>query len=83
MSYHSQHGQLAQSVEQRTENPRVRGSIPRLPTTLLPSLTWRQFTLLLSAYGCRDLRAVALDFNLLHFFLFHDRVEIIFQPAFL
>ena len=28
-------GQLAQSVEQRTENPRVRGSNPRLPTTIL------------------------------------------------
>ena len=29
------HGQLAQLVEQRTENPRVRGSIPRLATKIL------------------------------------------------
>ena len=27
------YAQIAQSVEQRTENPRVRGSIPRLGTT--------------------------------------------------
>jgi hypothetical protein len=27
------HGQIAQSVEQRTENPRVGGSIPSLATT--------------------------------------------------
>ncbi len=27
------HGQVAQSVEQRTENPRVGGSIPSLATT--------------------------------------------------
>lgn len=27
-------GQLAQLVEQRTENPRVRGSIPRLATNI-------------------------------------------------
>ncbi len=31
-------GQVAQSVEQRTENPRVRGSIPRLATILLSCL---------------------------------------------
>ncbi len=41
-------GQLAQLVEQRTENPRVRGSIPRLATLFSPILqrrpmkkTWR------------------------------------------
>ena len=37
-------GQLAQLVEQRIENPRVRGSIPRLATSFLktPALTgWR------------------------------------------
>ena len=28
--------QIAQSVEQRTENPRVRGSIPRLGTIFMP-----------------------------------------------
>ena len=28
------YGQIAQSVEQRTENPRVGGSIPSLATTL-------------------------------------------------
>ena len=32
MGYDFLHGLLAQSVEQRTENPRVRGSIPRQPT---------------------------------------------------
>jgi hypothetical protein len=30
--YNAPLGQLAQLVEQRTENPRVRGSIPRLAT---------------------------------------------------
>ncbi len=30
------HGLLAQSVEQRTENPRVLGSIPRQPTIFPP-----------------------------------------------
>ena len=30
--------QIAQSVEQGIENPRVRGSIPRLGTTLKPRL---------------------------------------------
>ncbi len=35
-------GQVAQSVEQRTENPRVGGSIPSL-TTLQPSSTRRSF----------------------------------------
>ena len=29
------HGQVAQSVEQRTENPRVGGSIPSLATIFL------------------------------------------------
>ncbi len=29
-------GQVAQSVEQRTENPRVGGSIPPLATNLIP-----------------------------------------------
>ena len=29
-------GRVAQSVEQRTENPRVGGSIPSPPTTLIP-----------------------------------------------
>ncbi len=32
MGYDFTHGLLAQSVEQRTENPRVRGSNPRQPT---------------------------------------------------
>ena len=32
------HGQVAQSVEQRTENPRVGGSIPPLATTFLTSV---------------------------------------------
>ena len=31
-------GQLAQLVEQRIENPRVRGSIPRLATNKLKQL---------------------------------------------
>ena len=34
-------GQLAQLVEQRTENPRVRGSIPRLATSTAKGLTVR------------------------------------------
>ena len=32
-------GQLAQLVEQRIENPRVRGSIPRLATTQIQALS--------------------------------------------
>ena len=31
------YGQLAQLVEQRIENPRVRGSIPRLATNMKPA----------------------------------------------
>lgn len=31
--YFVKHAQIAQLVEQRTENPRVRGSNPRLGTT--------------------------------------------------
>ena len=34
-------GQLAQLVEQRIENPRVRGSIPRLATRIFKGLTVR------------------------------------------
>ena len=34
-------GQLAQLVEQRIENPRVRGSIPRLATRISKGLTVR------------------------------------------
>lgn len=33
--YFVKHAQIAQLVEQRTENPRVRGSNPRLGTTFL------------------------------------------------
>ena len=36
-SWHEEHAQVAQSVEQRTENPRVGGSIPPLGTTFFPS----------------------------------------------
>ena len=35
--------QLAQLVEQWTENPRVRGSNPRLGTTYLPSLFYLSY----------------------------------------
>jgi hypothetical protein len=34
----SSFGQIAQSVEQRTENPRVPGSIPGLATTIIKEL---------------------------------------------
>ena len=37
MGYDFQHGQLAQSVEQGTENPCVRSSILRLPTIFTSS----------------------------------------------
>ncbi len=33
--------QIAQSVEQRIENPRVRGSIPRLGTIIQVRLPWQ------------------------------------------
>ena len=56
-------GQLAQLVEQRIENPRVRGSIPRLAT----SIQGQPFSVALSFFGfpprhaaCEtDLRALA------------------------
>ena len=41
MSYDFLHGQLAQSVEQRTENPRVPGSIPGLATIFIFNNIWR------------------------------------------
>ncbi len=49
-------GQLAQLVEQRIENPRVRGSIPRLATSFLktPALTGWRFCFLAQEYGLKD-----------------------------
>lgn len=41
-------GQLAQLVEQRIENPRVRGSIPRLATKNFKGLAERLSPLLLA-----------------------------------
>ena len=40
-------GQLAQLVEQRIENPRVRGSIPRLATKFKSPNLFRAFSRLL------------------------------------
>ena len=42
-------GQLAQLVEQRIENPRVRGSIPRLATRIFKGLAERLGPLFLVA----------------------------------
>jgi hypothetical protein len=41
-------GQLAQLVEQRIENPRVRGSIPRLATKFLKDASPNRLAFLLS-----------------------------------
>ncbi len=40
---HAREGQVAQLVEQRTENPRVGGSIPPLATILFNGLRRRKF----------------------------------------
>ena|GEM_PF-2602181 len=43
--------QIAQSVEQRIENPRVRGSIPRLGTIILKSSFYSCFF-----YACKKIQ---------------------------
>ena len=48
-----QHAQIAQLVEQRTENPCVAGSIPALGTFLLPKLH-NENDGLLQIYICRQ-----------------------------
>ena len=55
-------GQLAQLVEQRIENPRVRGSIPRLATkySKTPALTgWRFAFWLLCSLSIRPSDQIA------------------------
>ena len=45
--------QIAQSVEQRTENPRVDGSIPSLGTIPLPKVLLKQYFPLISTVSGR------------------------------
>ena len=52
-------GQVAQLVEQRTENPRVRGSIPRLATTFKSPNPFRAFSRLPAAPVLAGLRGLA------------------------
>ena len=57
------YAEIAQSVEQRTENPRVDGSIPPLGTTYFPLLCKNNIILFICLIGIRALNLRRLNKN--------------------
>ena len=72
-------GQLAQLVEQRIENPRVRGSIPRLATNFKSPNSFRAFSRLPCAPVLAGLRGFASRAAPLPFLLFRPSLTSLFS----